>query len=737
MSTVLIETKLRSPSLRPAIVSRPRLVERLATSDAPVGIVVAPPGFGKTTLLVQWQASEERSFAWLSLDEGDDDPIAFWASLVASIARVIPGFGSTVAPALSSMGGLALDAVVARILNELDALDQQIVLALDDYHRITSRECHETVALLLERQPSTMQLIISTRSDPPLPLARWRANGRLTELRAADLGFSDTEAAEALNQAWGLDLTAESIAVLHERTEGWPAGLHLACLSLRGARDPAAFVADFGGATRLVVDYLTEVVLDQQSDELRSFLLETSVLEGLCGSLCDAVTGRADSASVLAQLEHENLFLVAVDDRREWFRYHHLFAQALNEELGRRYGERRPELHRRAGAWFEARGDVGQAINHAFAGGDLDTAATLVATHWFAFLNRGRLATIRGWLATFPRPFVEADARLLLVEAWISGAQGDAAAGLHALSAARRVAYEGEHPDGSGTVEESAVLIRATWPWSDVGAMLSAARSAHARERERESRWHAVASLDLGWALILAGESEQAREPLMQAVTLAARSEQWMIAGDSRALLSEVSVAAGDVGAAEAWIRDALELATRFGFADLPQIGFYHLVAGTIHARRGDHEEADRLISVGLQQMRGSWEPLHVAQALLSLASVRHALGAPGEARAMIDEARTLIEACHDPGILQERLTQAARTLVPAYRRADQDTRLTERELAVLRVLATGATEREAAATLFVSRNTIHSHTKSIYFKLGSSSRDQALAQARELGLIT
>jgi LuxR family maltose regulon positive regulatory protein len=734
---VLIETKLRSPSLHLAIVSRPRLVERLATSDAPVGVVVAPPGFGKTTLLVQWHASEERPFAWLSLDEGDNDPIAFWSSLVASITRVIPGFGSTVVPALSSIGGLALDAVVARVLNELDALDQQIVLALDDYHRITSRECHETVALLLDWQPSTVQLIISTRSDPPLPLARLRANGRLTELRAADLGFSDTEAAEALNRAWGLDLTAESIAVLHERTEGWPAGLYLACLSLRGASDPAAFVADFGGATRLVVDYLTEVVLDQQSDELRNFLMETSVLEGLCGSLCDAVTGRTDSAGVLAQLEHENLFLVAVDDRREWFRYHHLFAQALNEELGRRYSERRPEFHRRAGAWFEARGDIGQAINHAFAGGDLDTAATLVAAHWFAFLNLGRLATIRGWLATFPRPIVEADARLLLVEAWISGVQGDAEGGLHALSAARRVGYEGEHPDGSGTVEESAALIRATWPWSDVGAMLSAARSAHARERERESRWQAVASLDLGWALILAGDSEQAREPLMQAVTLASPSGQWIVAGDSRALLAEASVAAGDLGAAEAWIRDALELATRFGFADLPQIGFYHLVAGTIHARRGDLKEADRLISVGLEQMRGSWEPLHVAQALLSLASVRHALGAPGEARAMIDEARTLIEACHDPGILTERLTQAARTLVPAYRRADQDTRLTERELDVLRVLATGATEREAAATLFVSRSTIHSHTKSIYFKLGSSSRDQAVAQARELGLIT
>jgi LuxR family transcriptional regulator, maltose regulon positive regulatory protein len=737
MSDVLIEAKLRSPSLRSAMVPRPRLVERLAASDAPIGVVVAPPGFGKTTVLLQWQSSSKGPCAWLSLDDGDNDPLVFWSCLVASIARVVPGFASSVVPALSSVGGLALDAVVARILNELEALDQHIALVLDDYQLIRSRECHETLGLFLERLPSTLQLIISTRSDPPLPMARWRANGRVNELRAADLAFTDTEAAEALNHAWGLDLSAESIAVLHERTEGWPAGLYLACLSLRGSSDPAAFVADFGGATRLVIDYLMEVVLQQQTDELGRFLLETSVLEGLCGSLCDAVTGRNDSASVLARLEHENLFLVALDDRREWFRYHHLFAEALNEELGRRYRERRPMLHRRAGAWFEDRGDVGQAIGHAFAGGDFDAAAMLLATHWFESVNLGRLATVCGWVETFPRPIVDADARLLLIQGWISGLQGDVEGGLHAWSAARRVGSEGELPDGSGTVEEGAALIRATFPWSDVGAMLSAARSAHTRQRERESVWQALAALDLGWALILAGEPQQAREPLMQAVALASRTEQWVAAGDARSLLAEIAVAAGDLDPAEAWIHDALEVATRYGFADLPQVGSYHVTAGTIHARRGDHEEADRLISLGLQQMRSAWEPLHVAQALISLASVRQAMGARAEARAMLEEARTLIDACHDPGALRDRLKQATRALVPAYRRADQDTKLTEREVEVLRVLAAGATERQAAASLYVSYGTIHSHTKSIYFKLGCSSRDQAVARAHELGLIT
>ena len=737
MSSVLIETKLCSPRLRSAIVPRPRLVEGLASAEAPIVAVVAPPGFGKTTLLAQWQSVDERPFAWLSLDDDDNDPLAFWSHLVASVARVVPNFADSVVPALSSLGGLAIDTTVARILNELYAAEVEIVIVLDDYHRITSRACNETLALFLERLPPAIRLAISSRSDPLLPMARWRASGRLLDLRAAELAFNDTEAADALNRVWGLDLSPESILILNERTEGWPVGLYLAFLSLRGASDPAALLSDFDGATRLVIDYLMEVVLEQQSDQLAEFLLDTSVLDGMCGSLCDAVTGRGDSVNLLAQLERENLFLVALDDHRHWFRYHHLFSQALYEELGRRDSDRRTILHGRARAWFEARGEVGAAVRHAFAGGDLDAAATLVATHGTAYLNLGRLATVRGWLETFPRPVVEADATLLLVEAWVSGLQGDAEGGMDALSTARRVGYEGELPDGSGTVEEGAALVRATFPWSDVGAMLAAARLSHSSQRRRGSDLQALAALDLGWALILAGESEQAREPLLEAVALASRGEQWIAGGDARCLLAVVSVASGELEPAEAWIRDALEMATRFGFADLPHVGYYHVVDGTIRSRRGEHEEADRIIGIGLEQMRGSWEPLHVAEALLARASVQQALGARIEARSLISEARALIDACRDPGILSERLRQAARALVPAYRRGDQDTRLTERELDVLRVLATGATEREAAAELFVSHSTIHSHTKAIYFKLACSSRDEAIARARELGLIT
>ena len=737
MSMVLIEAKLRPPVLRSALVSRRRLVERLATAEAPIGVVIAPPGFGKTTLLVQSQGSVQGPFAWLSLDDGDNDPVVFWSSLVAAIARVVPGFGVSVASALSSIGGLAVDSVVARVLNELETCEQPLVLVLDDYHRITSRVCHDSLALFVERQPATLRLVIATRADPPLPVARWRANGRLAELRAADLGFNGSETEQALNGVWGLDLAAPSIALLHERTEGWPAGLYLASLSLHRVPDPAVFLADFGGGTRLIVDYLMEVVLEQQDQERRDFLLDTSVLtEGLCGSLCDAVTGRTDSANVLTELENQNLFIIGLDDRREWFRYHQLFAQALTEELARRGAGRLSELHRRAATWFTARGDVGRAIHHAVAGGDLDTAATMVATNWSSMINVGRLATVRGWVDAFPRPVVAADARLLLVQAWLAGLEGDADTGLRAVSAARRVGYQGENPDGSGTIEESAALLRASFPWSDVGAMLEAARAAYSTEGQRETAWQAVTAMNLGWALILAGRPEEARAPLLQAVRLASRSEQWVSAADSRALLAEVCVASGELGTAQNWIRDAVELATRSGVADLPWFGRYQVLDGMIHARTGHHQEADRLMSEGLQRIRGAWEPLHVADALLELAAVRQTLGRPGEGRAMIEEARAIIDACPDPGMLGERLQHAARALVPAHRRANQDTGLTKRELDVLKVLAAGATERQAAATLFVSPSTIHSHTKSIYLKLGTSSRSEALSRARELGII-
>jgi len=686
-------------------------------------------------LLAQWEELDNRPFAWVSLDRRDNDPLLLWNYLVAAIRRIEPGFGSALEPALRSAGGMVLDAIVPQILNELESTDREIVLVLDDYHWVTSPACHESIALLVERGPANAQLVVSSRSDPPLPFGRLRASGGLFELRAAELSFTEVETAELL-AAFGLDLAPESIATLQERTEGWPAGLYLALLSVRGVSDPTAALVEFGGSSRHVVDYLTEVVLQSETEEHRSFLLETSILERMCASLCDSVTGRGDSARILAEVERANLFLVPLDEHREWFRYHHLFGELLRDELRRQASDSEPELHRRAREWFASAGFLDEAIEHAIAGGDLDTAATLVATHWVAYVNAGRLATLTGWLEAFPRDVVRADARLCIVETWTLVHVGSAEEARQALAAARAAGYEGELPDGSGTVEESVTLARATWPWSDVGAMLAAARAACETERRRKSEWQPLAELNLGWALLLTGETDEAVSPLEQAAVLAPRHEQWIVAGDARCLLAKTSLAAGDLAPAERWIGEALELAHTHGFADLPHVGFYHVVLGALDARRGELELADHALGLGFEQMRGYSDSLLVAEALLERALVRRALGTRTEARAMLAEAHALVKSCPDPGIFSQRVDEVARKLTPTYARANPDSELTERELEVLRLLAEGLTKPEVAAKLFLSYSTVHSHTKSIYRKLDGSSRDEVLEKARELDLI-
>jgi LuxR family maltose regulon positive regulatory protein len=735
MSSVLLGTKLHPPGLRSGIVQRGRLTAAAAACGAPVVSIVAPAGYGKTTLLAQWEELDSRPFAWVSLDRRDNDPLLLWNYIVAAIRRIEPGFGAELEPALGSVGGAALDALIPRILNELESTGRELVLVLDDYHWVTSAACHESIAFLVEWQPANAQLVVSSRSDPPLPFARLRASGGLFELRAADLGFTEAETTNLFDGALDLELDPDSIATVQRRTEGWPAGLYLAFLSVRDAIDPAAALVEFGGSSRNVVDYLTEVVLEAQTDEHRSFLLETSILERMCASLCDSVTGRADSGRILAEIERANLFLVALDERREWFRYHHLFGELLRDELRRRDTDREPELHRRACAWFASTGFLDEAIQHAIAGGDLDTAATLVATHWAAYVNAGRFATLTGWLEAFPRDVLRADARLCLVESrTLVHYSGEEAS--QALAAAREAGYEGELPDGSGTVEESVALGRATWPWSDVGAMFAAARTACETERRRKSKWQPLAELNLGWALILTGESDEALSPLEHAAALAPRHEQWIVAGDACCLLAKASLAAGDLARAERWIGEALELARTHGFVDVPHVGYYQVILGALHARRGELELADHVLGLGLEQMRPHVEALLIAEALLERALVRRALGARTEARAMLAEARAIIESCTDPGILSQRVEEVARKLTPAQVRADPESVLTERELEVLRLLAEGRTKREVAATLFVSYSTIHSHTKAIYRKLDGVSRNEVLERARELGMI-
>ena len=405
MAGPLLETKLHIPRWRRSLVARPRLSERLSRgAESALTLVSAPAGFGKTTLLAEWlavAAADGRSVAWLSLDQRDNDPALFWTYLVAALNTGAPGGGA---------GALSLpqppqppnEAGLVALLNDLDAISNDVVLVLDDYHVIDARDVQDAMAFLLEHLPPQIHLVIASRADPPLPLARLRGRGELAEIRAADLRFTPGEAAAYLNEVMGLVLTAADVAALEGRTEGWIAALQLAALSMQGREDVTAFIDGFAGDDRYIVDFLAEEVLQRQSEHVQHFLLQTSILDRLSGPLCDAVTGQDDGKAKLTALERGNLFLVPLDDRRRWYRYHQLFADVLHARLLDEQPDDVPELHRRASRWLEQNGEPSEAIRHALAARDFERAADLVELAIPAMRRSRQEAAVLGWLELLP-----------------------------------------------------------------------------------------------------------------------------------------------------------------------------------------------------------------------------------------------------------------------------------------------------------------------------------------------
>jgi len=396
---VLLATKLDVPQRRPGLLPRPRLLGRLAAGmEQELTLVCAPAGFGKTSLLGDWARHARQPVAWLSLDAGDDDPVRFWRYVAAALDRAGIAVGERLAPLLRGPEPASLETVVTALINELVARSEEVTLLLDDYQLIQVPPIHDSLTLLLDRAPPMLRLVLASRADPPLPLARLRARGQLAELRERDLRFTMEESAALLRETSGLELPASSLDAVATRTEGWVAGLQLAALSLHGHPDPAGFVATFSGSDRYVLDYLAEEVLDRQPEPLRLFLLDTSVLERLSGPLCDAVTGRTDSQRLLEQAERANLFLVPLDGQRRWWRYHRLFADLLRARLRQTQPERVGGLHQAAAAWCERNGLVDDAIRHALAAGDQVWAARLIERHFDALLRRARVRrSTAGW----------------------------------------------------------------------------------------------------------------------------------------------------------------------------------------------------------------------------------------------------------------------------------------------------------------------------------------------------
>jgi LuxR family maltose regulon positive regulatory protein len=459
MSVTLVRTKLHTPPLRREIVARPGLIERLnAGADGKLTLLSAPAGFGKTTLLSEWIGQLDRPVAWLSLDEDDNDTTLFLSYAIAALQTLDDTVAEGVLSALQSHPPPPAEAVLTSLINETAAIPGGVIFVLDDYQLIEAQAIHDAVTFLLRRLPPDVHLVISTREDPPLPLARLRARGQLSELRASDLRFSSSEAAEFLNQVMGLALSSQEITALETRTEGWIAGLQLAAISMQGRGDTTDFIQSFTGSHRFVLDYLVEEVLDRQPESVQTFLLQTSILDRLTGSLCDAVTGQDNGQATLEMLDRANLFIVPLDNERRWYRYHHLFADLLRQRL--RHGllqsgdlssrDEVPgvaETHRRASIWYEEEGLEIEAFHHAAAANDIERAERLIEGEGVPLHYRGALAPVLNWLASLPTAVLDTRPSLWVAYASASLFVGQSASVEEKLQAAEAALQGAELDD--------------------------------------------------------------------------------------------------------------------------------------------------------------------------------------------------------------------------------------------------------------------------------------------------
>jgi LuxR family maltose regulon positive regulatory protein len=733
MWPMLIATKLRPPALRDQVVPRERLLEQLrAGSDPALTLVICPAGFGKTTLLAAWYQAEtaRRPVAWLTLDEADNDPVVLWSYVIEALRQVCPAVSLPVIPQMAE-AACVTDVVLPRLVSELNG-QGEVVLILDDFHRLSGAAL-ESMAWFIEQMPSCLQLVLSTRVEPTLPLALLRARGELIELRLGDLRFTPGETDEFLNGRLGLGLERQDVEALVDRTEGWPAGLYLAALSLSRGTDRHDFVTRFGTTpSRHVNDFLEAEVLQAHDPPTQALMLRSSILGRLCGPLCDAVLEQQDSAVTLDELARTNLFLVPLGDQGGWYRFHPLFAQLLRRELGRRAPGVVPALHRRAYSWHRDHGTTEEAIHHAIEAGEYAAAAGLVEATWGKYRNNGGYRTVLGWLGRFPDEILAGDIRLLLVEAWVLSRAARKKQAARAIAAAERLSESGAGPlpDGFSSVEASLTTLRAAFPWGDASAQLEYGLRATKLEGPG-SPWRPMACWAVGMGLYLQGEFGAADRWFAESLILAPASQRWLEAGSALACRSLIAGEQGRPDDQRLLAETAVALIHEHGVEDACGEGW--LALGASLAVRGRPEEALAPIERATAILRSAGQPTGLAMALLRQVPVLRAVGQRERADAAIAEAGSVIASCPDPGILADRLTAAKRSPRPAAR-PGQD--LTERERTVLRLLKSGLHEREIGDELYVSRNTVHSHVQSIYRKLAVSTRAEAIERIRELGLL-
>ena len=661
----LLETKLYVPRSRRGLVPRPRLSERLDRGIASkLMLVSAPAGFGKTTLLTEWLAAGpaapagERLVAWLSLDRGDNDPASFWTYVIAALRTVASGVGESALALLQAPRSPPIETVLTALLNDLGATAGDIVLVLDDYHVIDARDVQDGMAFLLDHLPPQLHVVIAGRADPALPLARLRGRGELVEIRAAELRFTPDEAAAYLNEMMGLQLTARDVAALEGRTEGWIAALQLAALSMQGRDDVAGFIAGFAGDDRYVVDYLGEEVLQRQSDRVQAFLLQTSILGRLSGPLCDAVTGQSGSKAMLEALDRGNLFLVPLDDRRRWYRYHQLFADVLHARLLDEQPGQVPDLHRRASAWYQQNGEPSEAISHALAARDFDRAADLVELAIPAMRRTRQEATVRGWLKMLPDEVVRVRPVLSVGCRGIAGSRR--ARGRRATAAGRRAVAGRDGRSPSGSQAPSAEMAVNDDEFRRLPAAIELYRSAlamargdvpgtvrHARRTLElspadEHLGRASAAGFLGLASWASGDLEAGHSAYAECMAGLRRAGHIADTFGCAIALADIRRTQGRLGEAMRTYEQALQRASEQGGPVLRGTADMYVGMSEIHRERDDLPAATQQLlrsqelgeHTGLPQNRYRWR--------VAMARIREAEGDLGGALDLLNEAERL-----------------------------------------------------------------------------------------------
>jgi LuxR family transcriptional regulator, maltose regulon positive regulatory protein len=732
----LIEPKLMLPRVHPRMLRRARLLEMLdGDGGSPLTMIDAAVGYGKTTLLRSWCAERPERVIWLTLDAADDDPVRLWTHLATGVERVGQGLGDRALSRLQARGtGVA--PAVDELMNGLTAYARPLTIVLDDLHTITSEASVGSIAHAIERLPDNARLLVSTRSDPDIGLARLRARRAVTEIRADQLAFTVEETHE-LVVSEGIELSNESVELLVQRTEGWPAGLYLATLWLRQLDGPNESVRALAGSARHVADYLTDEVLSTLAPETRDFLLRTSVLGRFTPALCDGVLGRNDSAAVLEELARSNMFLVSLDARGDWYRYHHMFGEVLKLELGH---EAAPELHRRAAAWCRDHRLVEDAIEYAAAAGDTEAVAELLIEHHLEFIWGGRLAQFLGWVQWLtPEALVEhpllpataaATAAMLAcpeveIRRWLSVAD---------QAGRKRPQLWSPYVEAVVEVTRSEVI-----QGGDVGEAVKHGRRAVAAAREGADVLSVGVLASLAQALFFAGDLEDTRRAAMEAVERADAPDVPSGYVGSLGLLALLDAERGRTESAEAWGRQAITFAGERFQADSWVVSPAHLGLALACAGTGRLDEAERQALRG-ERLRQSPQPtVGQAHALLVLAQVRLTRSRLVRAADDLERAQRMIAEFPDPGRLPAMAAAIETALIEARtsgERREPVEQPSPAELAVLRGLAEGLSRREIGDQLYISLNTVKSHTRELYRKLGATSQTEAVARGEALDLV-